>query len=280
MYSNYQKIISGVPQGSISGPIVFNLSINDLFFFVSDVSLHNFADTSAFAETILELTDVLQSGSEIVIDWFKNNKMIVDPDKLQVTTQNQRIVVDNQNIKVVSSADFLGIQINNKLNFNVHISNICRSAANQLNALIRLKRFLGFKEKRILINSYFIANFNYYPLVWMFSSASSLKKIEKLQKRALRFLFNDYKISYEELLLKLGRVTMNVNRLRIMCIEIYKTINNLNPEFMRDLFSLRETSRLIREKYMLNLNIPVHNQVTFGTKNLRFFGPKVWNSLP
>ena len=159
MYSNYQKIISGVPQGSISGPIVFNLSINDLFFFVSDVSLHNFAATSAFAETILELTDVLQSGSEIVIDWFKNNKMIVDPDKLQVTTQNQRIVVDNQNIKVVSSADFLGIQINNKLNFNVHISNICRSAANQLNALIRLKRFLGFKEKRILVNSYFYDKF-------------------------------------------------------------------------------------------------------------------------
>ena len=102
MYSNYQKIISGVPQGSISGPIFFNLSINDLLFFVSDVSLHTFADKSAFPETILELTHVLQSGSEIVIDWFKNYKMIVNPDKLQVNTQNQRTVVDNQNIKVVS----------------------------------------------------------------------------------------------------------------------------------------------------------------------------------
>ena len=47
---------------------------------------------------------------------------------------------------------------------------------------------------------------------------------------------------------------------------------------MRDLFSLRVTSRLVREKYMLN--IPVHNQVTFGSKSLRVFGPKVWNSLP
>ena len=73
---------------------------------------------------------------------------------------------------------------------------------------------------------------------------------------------------------------MNVSRLRLLCIEIYKTINNLNPEFMRDLFSLRETSRLIREKYMLNLDVPVHNQVTFGNKSLSVFVPKVWNSLP
>ena len=83
-----------------------------------------------------------------------------------------------------------------------------------------------------------MTNFNYCLLVWMFSSASSLKKIENLQKRALRFLYNDYEILYEKLLLKSDRPIMNVNRLRKLCIEIYKTINNLNPEFMRDLFSL------------------------------------------
>ena len=52
---------------------------------------------------------------------------------------------------MVSSVELLGIQIDNEFNFNLHISNICRSAANQLNALIRIKRFLGFKGKRILI---------------------------------------------------------------------------------------------------------------------------------
>ena len=89
------------------------------------------------------------------------------------------------------------------------------------------------------------------------------------------FLYNDHEISYEELLLKSDRATMNVNRLRILCIELYKTNNNFNSEFMRDLFSLRETSRLIREKYMLNLNIPLHNQVTFGSKSFRVFGHEV-----
>ena len=150
-YSNHQKIIIlGVPQGSILGPIFFNLSINDLFFFVSDVSLQNFANDntlSAFAETILEMIDVLQSGSEIIIDWFKNNKMIVNPDKFQAILldkrkgghTNQRIAVDNQNRKVVSFVELLGNQIDDKLNFSLHLSNICRSAVNQLNALIRLK---------------------------------------------------------------------------------------------------------------------------------------------
>ena len=121
-YSNYQKIISGVPQGSILGPIFFNLSINNLLFFVSEVLLNNFADEntlSAFAETILELIDVLQSGSEIVIDWFKNNKVIVNPDKFQAILldksdhTNQRIVVNNQNITVVSSEELLGIDDEN-----------------------------------------------------------------------------------------------------------------------------------------------------------------------
>ena len=74
--------------------------------------LHDFADNntlSAFAETILELIGILRSGSEIIIDWFKNNKMTVNPDKFQATLidkrksdhKNQRIAVNHHNIKVV-----------------------------------------------------------------------------------------------------------------------------------------------------------------------------------
>ena len=137
-----------------------------------------------------------------------------------------------------------------KLNFNLHISNVCKSTANQLNALFRLKNFMNFEEKKILINSYFMTNFDYCPLVWILSSASSLKKIENLLKRAPRFLHNDYEISYEELS-KSSTSSMNVKRLRALCIEGYKTINKLNSNFMGAHFKLRLINGSVREKFRL-----------------------------
>ena len=123
--------------------------------------------------------------------------MIVNPDKFQVMIidkkkgdhTNENSVIDHKQIKSVPSVERLGVQLDDTLNFSQHISNICKYAANQLNALIKLQKFLSFEEKKVLINSYFMANFNYCPLVWMFSNAVSLKKIENLQKRALKFLY-------------------------------------------------------------------------------------------
>ena len=180
----------------------------------------------------------------------------------------------------MTSVELLGIQLDDKLNFSPHISNICKSVTNQLNVLIGLQKFLGFKEKKSLINSYFMNNVNYCPLVMMFSSALSLKNIEGLQKRAARFLYKSYNTPYEDLLLKSSFSSMNVKRLRKLCIEIFKTLNNLSSSFMKEVFSLRQTNRPAREKCKLNLDIPSHNQVTFGRKTLTFFGPKTWNSLP
>ena len=207
--------------------------------------------------------------------------MIINPNKFQTIILDKKksnltnipLTIDNQTIKSVPSVELLGIHLDDKLNFNLDISNICRSAAKQLNALIRLKSYLSFNAKRVLINSYY--NFNYCPLVWMFSTAKSLSKIEKLQKRALRFLYNDYAISYEGVLEKAGKVKMNVYRLRNLCVEIYKTRNKLNPEFMNNIFKVKENKRVVREQYKLNLETPEWNQVTFGAESLKVYGSKV-----
>ena len=129
---------------------------------------------------------------------------------------------------MTSSGKLLEVHTDDKLNFNEHINTICKSAGNQLNALIRLKSFLGLKEKEVLVNSSIYSNFNYCPLVLTLSHKKLLDKIESVHKRALRFLLNDYVSSYEQLLEKSGKCNMNIRRLRILCIEIYKTLNDLN----------------------------------------------------
>ena len=289
--SEFLNIISGVPQGSIAGPILFNVFINDFFFFIKRASVHNFADDntlSSFAKTVSDLIKTLEDESRAAINWFSMNHMIANPDKFKAIIldkqnsdfSNTKISVNNENLEIVPSVKLLGIQIDSQLNFNMHINNICKSAANQLNALIRLNCFLGIDEKKVLVNSFVLSNFNYCLLVWFISSTKSWKKIENLQKRALRFLLNDYESSYEKLLEKSDKSTINLRSHRILCLEVFKTVYELNPSFMNDLFQLQESNRPVREKYRLNLNVPKTNHVKFGTKSLRNLAPKIWNSLP
>ena len=132
----------------------------------------------------------------MAIKWFKDNKMIVNPGKFQAiilgkkkNNHTQEIIkIDTNVVKVKSSVKLLSVQIDAELNFNLHIANICRSSASQLTTLIRLRKFLGSEEKKVIINSYFYLNVNYCPLVWTFSCAKALKEVKVLQKRALHFL--------------------------------------------------------------------------------------------
>ena len=114
----------------------------------------------------------------------------------------------------------------------------------------------------------------------MLSSVKSLNKIENLQKRALRFMISDYEKSYDELLRLSGSCAINVRLKTNLCAEIYKILSDLNPSSMREIFETCKTKRAVRERYKINLEIPIVNQASFGTKSLRFYGTKIWNSLP
>ena len=146
-----------------------------------------------------------------------------------------------------------------------HIAKLCNKSAGQLNALNRLNRYLGFEEKKILINSFIYDNFNYCPLVWQFFSKNSLNKIENIKKGALIFLLNDYESDYKTLLKKCHKCTMEVRRLRTLALENFKTLNNLN------LFAKREVSKRSKN----NLEIANRKTVIFGDKNIRSLGPYI-----
>ena len=217
--------------------MLFNAFLNDIFFCIRKASVHSFSDDntlSSFAKSVTLLVEILTTESQNAIKWFSENKMIVNPDKFKSivihksnqTSKPKQFLIGNDVVEVASSVKLLGIHIDDQLSFNLHIRNICKSASKQLNALMRLKYFLGFRERKVLINSLILS---YCPLVWSISAPKSLNKVENLQKQALRFLHNDYSSSYLELLKKSGKSTVNVSNCLSLCIEIFKTLKDINP---------------------------------------------------
>ena len=146
------------------------------------------------------MIDILKKDSEIAINWFRENVMSVNPEKFHgiiINTCGRHSDVYKMNfsgfeITTEKVVNLLGIDVDYKLNFNKHISALCKKAAGQLNAICRMGKHVGQSEKTVLIQSFVEANFNYCPLVWFFTSPSSYRKIERIQERALCILYDDY----------------------------------------------------------------------------------------
>ena len=176
--------------------------------------------------------------------------MIVNPEKIQaiiIDRKNQKnnpqkLTIDKKVITSSENVTLLGLEVDRKLNFDELIFKLCNTSVGQLNALCRIGHLIGFEERKILINSFIYANFNYCLLAWHFSSKNSINKIENIQKRALRFLRNDYSSDYEILSKKTNKCTIEVKRLRLLTLEMFKVFNENCPTFIKDYFEKNDNS--------------------------------------
>ena len=187
IFVDFQLIKSGMPQGSIFGPILFNIFMNGLFYILQN-DHHNFADDntrSAVNQTISDLIDLLTVKSNLAIDWFHWSSMIVNPDKFKAIvsmkarqdTSGISISLRDHCITSEKSISLLGITIDCRLCFDKHVNKLCKKAASQLSALKWLRPFTeNERTHRILFQVFVLSNFNYCPLVWYSTTTNQLKK--------------------------------------------------------------------------------------------------------
>ena len=216
--------------------MLFNIFLNDLFYHIKDVNLHAYADDEQLYHSDMDpraLEQGILHHLQIANQWYTENGMIVNPDK--------------HHAMVLGTTDY-------KFSFPVEDSLVCKKVNNQLNVMIRSRNLICTTTKLKLYNAFILPHLQYCSTVWHFCSARNRDKLESLNKRALRVVFNDKVSSYQQLLYKSEGSNLYNRREQNMLITIYKCLNcNSFPKYLKDMLHLRHSEYSLRKTNILSL---------------------------
>ena len=202
------------------------------------------------ADTIDEVTKLLERDSTMLFKWFSDNQMKANISKCHLLVNKKDEVVISSGETKIENSDYeklLGIKVDTKLNFNEHLNDIISKASRKVNTLSRAVPYMSLSKKKILMNSFFTSQFSYCPLIWMFHSRIMNNEINRLHERSMRLIYGDKTLSFEKLL------EQDKCRLRDIC------------------YNLRGNS---------NFAVSNVKSVFHGSENISYLGPKIWDIVP
>ena len=160
------------------------------------------------------------------------NELIPNDDKCHLIVTNQdsvSVTLGNETIEATDSVDLLGITIDSNLNFNEHIRNLCKKGNQKSHDLARISKYLNEEKLKIIMKTFVQSQFNYCPLMWMWHNRTLNNKINRLHERALRIVYKNNNLTFQELLEKDGSVTIHHKNLQRLATEMYKIKYHLSP---------------------------------------------------
>ena len=291
--SDSMDISYGVPQGSILGPLLFTLYINDLPSVTKTCKVILYADDTAIIYSDKQKEQIekhLNDDMAIVKTWLDENKltlnvkktksMLIGNKKLLNEAEHLDIRLDMDLIEQVGEFKYLGVWLDSSLKFTCHISKMSSKISSAIGVISRVSRYLPVVQRKMLYNAMVLPYFNYCSITWATADQKHLDVLERLQKRAGRMVLGvpsrtSTRDVYDKLKWTNLRTKWKINR----CLMVHKCLNSNVPEYLCNHFTRSDHKHSTRTSTSGSVNIPALRTVQ-GQRSFGYTGSKDFNSLP
>lgn len=288
--SDLKLVTSGVPQGSILGPLLFNAYINDITNITSAAKYIIYADDTTLlfrSASCSELVTCANSALNKLNTWCQVNSLTINTNKTKAilfqpknsrANITDRIFIGNSTVDVTSSVKCLGVIFDEHLTWNKHVDSLSGKLAGVVGALAKVRSFLPTSVKLLVYNSLFFSHLKYCHLVWGNTTQSNITKLSLLQKKAVRAISNSaYDAHTEPLFKKLQVCPVNL-LLNELLLQRYLTERKQGSHFIEHLSSLRKNIKKYNTRHNATWFIP-RARTNYGTQLLSHSLPSLLNSL-
>lgn len=290
--SSLLNIKMGIPQGSVLGPLLFSLFINDLPLHCSGASFQLYADDAVLyapAKSPELAADVLSACMADVGQWLNQNQLVLNFTKtvsmcfsIKKLDLNKRFKVNLQKEKIQSVIEFtyLGLVIDPQLNFTKHIKKISKTIQRNLNCFKLIRHYIPNQAALLYMHAMVFSHISYCMTVWGQAAPSATKHIGSLYNRAIKIM-DKKPIRYHHCYILEKYKILSFESFSNLCFLklIFKCINNLAPEPLSKFIEIQNNQRVTRTSTNHNCTIPYCRtsfaQTAFSVKSCR-----LWNALP